>query len=123
MRVSGTASSMNRTSRARRLRHGSTDAERALWSVLRNRQLGGYKFRRQTPIGRHIVDFVCVDQQLVIEVDGGQHQEQRRSDDRRTRLLELQGYRVLRFWNNEVLTELEAVADVILTELERGPSP
>ena len=112
---------MSATSRARRLRRDSTDAERALWSVLRNRQLGGYKFRRQTPIDQYIVDFVCVEQRLVIEVDGGQHDEQSRSDARRTASLEAQGYRVLRFWNNEVLTGLESVADAILLELERGP--
>ena len=114
---------MNLTSRARRLRHDSTDAERALWDILRNRQLGGHKFRRQTPIGHYIVDFVCMEQQLVVEVDGGQHQEQTRYDDQRTQILESQGYRVLRFWNNEVLAELEAVADAILSELGQGPSP
>ena len=114
---------MNSTSRARRLRRDSTDAERALWSVLRNRQLGGYKFRRQTPIVRHIVDFVCMEQRLVIEVDGGQHQEQSRYDNERTALLESEGYRVLRFWNNELLTGLESVADVILVELRKEPSP
>jgi len=109
------------TSRARRLRRDSTDAERALWSVLRNRQLGGYKFRRQTPIGGHIVDFVCMERRLVVEVDGGQHQERWRKDRQRTALLESKGFRVLRFWNNEVLTGLESVADAILMELERDP--
>ena len=110
------------TSRARRLRRDSTDAERTLWSVLRNRQLGGHKFRRQTPIGGHIVDFVCIEKRLVIEVDGGQHDQRSSYDSQRTALLESQGYRVLRFWNNEVLTALESVADAILMELERGSS-
>ncbi len=106
------------TSRARRLRRDATDAERALWSILHGRQLAGYKFRRQTPIGPYIVDFVCKQQRLIVEVDGGQHQDQRSYDDKRTQALESEGYRVIRFWNNEVLTDLSAVADAILMELE-----
>ncbi len=112
---------MNPTTRARRLRRDSTDAERALWSMLRNRQLDGHKFRRQTPIAHYIVDFVCVEQRLIIEVDGGQHQDRANDDDERTRILEAEGYRVLRFWNNEVLTDLEATATAILIEIENHP--
>ena len=119
------------TSRARRLRRDSTHAERALWRVLRHRQLAGYKFRRQTPIGGQIFDFVCMEERLVVEVDGGQHQEHWRKDRKRTALLEYKGFRVLRFRNNEALTGLESVADAILMELQRdslgqqseGPSP
>lgn len=112
---------MNLTSRARRLRRDSTDAEHALWNVLRNRQLDGRKFRRQTPIGRSIVDFVCMERRLVIEVDGGQHQEQTLQDEERTQAIESEGYRVMRFWNNDVLSDLDSVSDAILMELERRP--
>lgn len=89
--------------------------------MLRNRQLDGHKFRRQTPIAHYIVDFVCVEQRLIIEVDGGQHQDRANDDDERTRILEAEGYRVLRFWNNEVLTDLEATATAILIEIENHP--
>ncbi len=89
--------------------------------MLRNRQLDGHKFRRQTPIAQYIVDFVCVEQRLIIEVDGGQHQDRANDDDERTRILEAEGYRVLRFWNNEVLTDLEATATAILIEIENHP--
>ena len=105
------------TQRARQLRRDSTEAEQRLWRILRNRQLGGHKFRRQAPIGPFIVDFVCIERRLVIEVDGSQHQEQIDYDEDRTRFIESEGYRVLRFWNNEVLTELESVAEAILIEL------
>ena len=115
---------MNLTSRARQLRRDSTDAEQLLWSVLRDRQLGGHKFRRQTPIGGYIVDFVCKRRRLVIELDGGQHQQRAGSDRERTEVLESLGYRVLRVWNNDVFDDLESVVDAILLELQRGePSP
>ena len=80
-----------------------TDAERALWTRLRNRQLTSLKFRRQVPIGPYIVDFVCFEEKLVIEIDGGQHAENTEADLIRTQWLENEGYRVIRFWNNEVL--------------------
>jgi len=89
-----------------------TDAERKLWSVLRNRQLEGAKFRRQQPIGPFIADFVCQEQRLIIEADGGQHAECA-ADGRRTGFLECKGYRVLRFWNDDILTNLDGVAQVI----------
>ena len=115
---------MKLTSRARQLRRASTDAEQRLWSVLRDRQLGNYKFRRQTPIGGYIVDFVCKEQRLVIELDGGRHQQRADSDRKRTEVLESLGYRVLRFWNRDVFDDLESVVDAILLELRRGePSP
>jgi len=93
-----------------------TDAERKLWSVLRNRQLEGAKFRRQQPIGPFIADLVCQEQRLIIEADGGQHAECA-ADGRRTGFLECKGYQVLRFWNDDILTNLDGVAEVIANEL------
>jgi ATP-dependent helicase HrpA/adenine-specific DNA-methyltransferase len=109
---------MDRTKRARALRRSSTDAEALLWSHLRNRQFHRFKFRRQVPLGRYIVDFYCHELRLVIELDGGQHSEE--ADRDRTAWLEGEGYRVERFWNHEVLEK----ADGVLMELERciGPS-
>jgi very-short-patch-repair endonuclease len=94
-----------------------TDAERVLWGRLRKRQLKGCSFRRQYPLGRYIVDFICLQQRLVIEVDGGQHNDQRAYDAMRTTWLEAQGYRVLRFWNNEVLNHTQAVIETIAAAL------
>ena len=110
-------------SRARRLRKQSTEAEKTLWRHLRNRQLAGYKFRRQAPLGKYVVDFLCYEQKLVIEIDGGQHQCRSKSDSERTNWLEGQGFRVVRFWNNQVLAETEAVLEAILRELQREDSP
>lgn len=112
-------------SRARRLRREQTDAERRLWNYLRARRLGGYKFRRQHTIDRYIVDFYCDDARLVIEVDGGNHNEPRQKDyDRqRTMTLEKLGLRVLRFWNDEVLLYTEQVLETILEALGNVPSP
>ena len=110
--------------RARRLRVGQTDAEQRLWHHLRNRRLQGWKFRRQNEIGLYVVDFVCPDAGLIVELDGGQHGDQLIYDEARTRKLEEEGYRVLRFWNNEVLTNTESVPEVILEALASpGPSP
>jgi very-short-patch-repair endonuclease len=91
--------------RAKQLRKSSTDAERLLWRVLRSRQIAGYKFRRQQPLGEFIVDFVCLEKRLVVEVDGGQHTEalQAAHDSERSAWLEQQGFSVLRFWDHEVL--------------------
>ena len=101
-----------------------TDTERLLWQSLRNRQLGGWKFRRQHPIGPFIPDFVCVERKLIIEVDGGQHAIKAKEDAKRSDYFGNKGYRVLRFWNNEVLQETDAVLDAILTALEDDtPSP
>ena len=113
--------------RARVLRQRMTDAERLLWRHLRNRELGGWKFRRQYPVGPFIVDFICVEKNLVIEVDGGQHAENEELDIQRSAYLNKMGYRVLRFWNNEVLQETEAVLTAIFAILGNGkqnsPSP
>lgn len=107
------------TAKAKELRRNSTDAERVLWRQLRAHRLAGYKFRRQQPIGRYIVDLVCFEKCLIIELDGGQHAEQVTYDGERTTWLQSQGFRVLRFWNHEVLQNIEGVMEVILRECER----
>lgn len=101
--------------KARDLRQNPTDAEQRLWASLRGRQMAGFKFRCQHPIGPYIVDFYCHQAQLVIEIDGGQHgqDDQRLYDEQRTAYLEAQGLRVLRFWNHHVLGETESVLEVI----------
>ena len=104
---------------ARRLRQAMTDAERALWRHLRMRQIAGARFRRQHPIGPYVVDFVCLDPRVVIEVDGGQHAESR-SDAARDAFLRTHGYRVLRFWNHEVLGNPEGVWLRIAQALREG---
>jgi len=104
-----------------------TDAERRLWRYLRNRELGGWKFRRQYPVGPYIIDFICVEKNLVIEVDGGKHAENEELDIQRSEYLNKMGYRVFRFWNNQVLQETEAVLEMILAilmnENQNSPSP
>ncbi len=107
--------------RARRLRQAMTDAEQKLWYFLRNRQLVGYTFRRQHEIDHYIVDFVCTGAMLIIELDGGQHAEQQEYDERRTRYLQAKGYRVLRFWNNDALMNIESVLGVILEAVAKPP--
>ncbi len=109
---------------ARKLRRTMTDAEAVLWRRLRNGQLRGFKFRRQFPVGAYIADFACWDARLVVEVDGGQHADSG-SDLVRRKEIELLGFRVLRFWNNDVLNNLEGVLAAIASELsDRGhPSP
>jgi very-short-patch-repair endonuclease len=112
---------------AKALRKSMTDAERLLWRYLRNRELGGWKFRRQYPVGHFIVDFICLEKNIVIEVDGGQHDENKELDLQRSAYLNRVGYRVLRFWNNEVLQETEAVLSSIFAKLsdadKNSPSP
>ena len=107
---------------ARRLRRNSTDAEKALWRYLRNRAAHGAKFRRQQPIGPYIVDFVCLEARLVIEIDGGQHASNVVADGKRAAFIEAEGYRVLRFWNNDVLTNPRGVYDAIERAL-KSPLP
>ena len=99
-----------------------TDAEQKLWHYLRNRQLSGHKFRRQHDIDHYIADFACTEALLIVELDGGQHADQADYDERRTRHLQARGYRVLRFWNNDVLTNIESVLAVILSSLA-SPAP
>ena len=98
---------------AKRLRQHATPAERRLWSRLRDRRFLGLKFRRQAPVDRFVVDFVCIDAKLIIEIDGGQHGSRVAADQRRTKILETMGYLVLRFWNNDVLTNLDGVLELI----------
>jgi very-short-patch-repair endonuclease len=109
--------SFYRNRRARQLRELPTDAEARLWYVLRRKHTLGFKFRRQHPVGRYVVDFACPDARLIIEVDGGQHAEQAARDAARTRELEAHGYTVLRFWNNEVLENFDGVQEVIRAAL------
>jgi very-short-patch-repair endonuclease len=104
----------SRRDRARELRRGDTTAEARLWNALRARRLGGWKWRRQVPLGPYFVDFLCVDAGLVVELDGGQHSEQQEYDARRTAYLEQLGLRVVRFWNFEVLEDRDAVCTTIL---------
>ena len=105
-------------SRARSLRQGSTDAEALLWSQLRSHQMLGFQFRRQEPIGKYIVDFVCYQRRLIIELDGGQHQEQAGYDLERTEWLNRRGFKVIRFWNDDVLGNIDGVLDSILMALQ-----
>ena len=107
--------------RARRLRSLQTDVERKLWFEVRDRRLQGFKFRRQAPIGPYIVDFVCVEQWLIVELDGGQHAVV--DERRRTAFLEGEGWKILRVWNNEVLENLESVIARIAEALANGPHP
>jgi len=109
---------------ARKLRHYQTDAERALWFRLRDRRLRGLKFRRQVPIDRYVVDFCCDAARLIVELDGGQHAERSREDAERTAALEARGYLVLRFWNNDVLRNMDGVVESIVETLNpRPPHP
>jgi very-short-patch-repair endonuclease len=112
----------NRAERARNLRRALTHTEVALWTRLRSRQLGGFKFVRQEPIDRYYVDFVCRERRLIVELDGGQHSESPRDRQRDCELCAL-GYRVIRIWNNDVIQHLDAVLQMLLAELESSPSP
>jgi very-short-patch-repair endonuclease len=109
-------------SRARELRSNPTDAERTLWGHLRLRQIHGCKFRRQRPVGPYIVDFVCLEKRVVIEVDGGQHNKQKAYDDKRSAWLRSEGFSVLRFWDHEVLTQIDNVKELIWHALSAAPS-
>ena len=113
--------------RAKILRSDQTDAEQRLWYCLRAHRFMNLKFKRQKPIGRYIVDFICYECNLIVEVDGGQHQENAGYDQRRDAWLREQGYTVLRFWNNEVMLQLESVLEAIrvaaLQTLSPSPSP
>ena len=111
---------------ARQLRQQQTDAETKMWRLLRDRRLAGKKFRRQHSIPPYVVDFYCHEAALVIELDGGQHAESRRYDEKRTAFLEQKGLRVIRFWNNEVLQETEGVLETIWQAIQTSslsPSP
>jgi very-short-patch-repair endonuclease len=113
------ADPMRNTLTARRLRRDQTDAERRLWFQLRDRRVAGWKFKRQFPLARFVVDFVCIERKLIIEIDGGQHDLDRRRDSERTQRLEAMGYLVVRFWNNDVLHNMNGVLQMILDLLEQ----
>jgi very-short-patch-repair endonuclease len=122
-RTDGGSTTSAPIARARSLRANITNAERKLWYALRDRRFAGYKFRRQVPVGPYIADFLCYSARLVIEVDGGQHAESAR-DARRDRWFAQNGFRVLRFWNNEVLQNLEGVWTIIFEALQEAtPHP
>jgi very-short-patch-repair endonuclease len=106
---------------ARKLRNSETDAEHKIWQQLRSKSLNGAKFRRQHPAGPYIVDFICINEKLVIELDGGQHQQQQDYDAERTAFLEQSGYRVLRFWDNDVLLRTNDVMQAILDAVVVSP--
>ena len=117
---------MAKVATARRLRKSSTDAELKLWQCLRDRRLDGLKWKRQFIIEDHVADFACWDARLVVEVDGGQHAALQEQDASRTRAIESAGFVVLRFWNNEVMTNIEGVLTTILDAIvsaRRNPSP
>jgi len=107
---------------AKDLRKNSTEAEKLLWTNLKRRQLEEFKFRRQQPIGLYVVDFVNFERKIVIEIDGGQHAVEKEKDRERDRWLREQGFEILRFWNNEVLGNIEEVLEVIRKRL-LSPSP
>jgi very-short-patch-repair endonuclease len=111
--------------RARSLRRDSTDAERVIWSALRAHRLNGASFRRQKPIGPYVADFVCHERNLIIELDGGQHFESKQiqRDARRDSFLTVKGYRVLRFNNYDVMTNMAGVLETIAAAIDRSPSP
>ena len=108
---------------AKSLRSNLTDAEQKLWYHLRAHRFMGRKFKRQKPIGRYVVDFVCLEEKLIIELDGGQHAGNTEYDHERDSWLRSQGYTVLRFWNNELMNEMEGVLEKIRLTLSPSPSP
>jgi primosomal protein N' (replication factor Y) len=111
------------TAKARSLRTGMTDAEHKLWYALRHKQLNNHRFRRQHPIGKYFADFACIEQKLLIELDGGQHQDQIEYDEQRTAFLQKNGWQVLRFWNNDVMSNLDGVLSTIAEHLGSLPPP
>ena len=109
--------------RARSLRQNMTEAEIRVWQMLRAHRMNGHKFRRQVPIGRYIADFVCHEARLVVEIDGGQHDRSSPQETERSGFLQREGYRILRFWNNEVLANPDGVCETIVNELAASPPP
>ena len=108
---------------ARKLRSNPTDAEMRLWSRLQRKQIDGHRFRRQVPFGAYVVDFACLEARLIVEVDGGQHADEIKRAAARTAWLEAAGFRVLRFWNNDVLGNTDGVVEAIRVALSTAPPP
>src|SRR5512135_1072052 len=108
---------------AKGMRRQPTNAEAVIWAALRGTRLQGFKFKRQQPIGAYIVDFVCFERRLVVEIDGGQHADDVSEDQVRSNWLQSQGFGVLRFWNNEVIERNDDVLESIIRELHEHPSP
>ena len=106
---------------ARKLRQSSTKEERILWQLLRNRQFKNLKFKRQFPIGNYVVDFVCEEIKLIIELDGGQHNEPENieADNLRTEFLESKGFKVIRFWNKDINLNISGVYELLSNEVEK----
>lgn len=115
--------SINLTETAKELRRSMADAERILWQRLKAKQLNGLKFRRQEQIGHFIVDFICFEKGVVVEADGGQHALEKEKDEERTQWLNSQGFTVLRFWNNDILTNTDGVMEAIRSACMEAPSP
>ena len=115
----------NLVNRTKKLRQSETEAEQIIWSWLRAKKLKGVKFRRQEPVGIYVVDFVSFEKKLIIEIDGGQHniEVNKANDEVRTEWLESQGFRVIRFWNNEVSSNLDGVITQIQKVIEEHPLP
>ena len=109
--------------KAKSLRTHQTEAEQRLWYHLRAHRFMGLKFKRQKPMGPYIVDFVCLEHRLIIELDGGQHADQKSYDSQRDAWLRGQGFQVMRFWNNDVMKQLDEVLEQIRITLSPGPSP
>jgi len=111
---------VNLTNLARNLRKSQTDTEQILWLQLRNKRFLNYKFRRQFPIGDYIVDFICLELKLIIELDGSQHLDAENKDAERTAILNKRGFKVIRFWNNDVIDNLEGVLEQLRLVIEKG---
>ncbi len=113
----------NLTQLAKNLRTNQTDAEKLLWKHLKSKRLTDTEFRRQQPIGNYIVDFVSFDEKLIVELDGGQHFEDKKRDQKRDNWFIGEGFKVLRFWNNDVLRNTECVLETIMKEISPSPTP
>ncbi len=109
--------------RARTLRQNMTEAEKRVWQILRSQRMNGCKFRRQVPIGRYVADFVCHEARLIVEIDGGQHDALSPREGERNEFLQSEGYRILRFWNNEVFANIDGVHQTIAAALGASPPP
>jgi len=111
------------TNKAKQLRKDATDTENILWNHLKAKRLNGLKFRRQQPIGKYIVDFVCLEKKIVVELDGGQHFDQIERDKKRDQWLKEQGYNVIRFWNHEFLENQTEALELIVNCCQGHPTP